>query len=1799
MTFNRLFLIPVWACLLSLSAYSQNNCSTAIPIGTIPYSSPTHTAGFPTANPGYTTCGTTDDYGPAAACGNASATGQDAVFSYIPVAGKECVTLTLNGPGIGVPPILNAAASLFIYKGCPGAAGSTCVDRVANTTGGISITLKDIKLTPGDTYYFVVDGGSACYPYQLKVDPGNCTPGVSCKYPIEITFPYENIPGSTLGMVNDFTPTTGCIRSDNLGEDIVYHFTLTNKQCFRYKVDNMSADGTMYITKGCPGATGTTCVRTSNCAMPYCNGIVEEVTLDAGDYYIVIKSNLPNKELKYNLTFQSLNPDNGVDCITCNDQDNCAPCKNTGFEKMSFEGWTGGYGSYGNPGATTGFRTGPLNDGLTRHTIVTRGHFDSLITALPVVAPDGGDYAVRLGNCNNNYQAEQISYTFVVDSNNTNFIYRYAVVLEDPGHGQSEQPYFSINMKVGSTQISCAKYEVFAKPGLDGFSQGMASPVNPGTAPESATSEGSTMYWKNWTTVNIPLLNYIGQTATITFTTKDCNAGAHFGYAYVDAECQRLDIIRDSNLFCHKDTVKLTAPLGFKTYKWSTGETTRSIEVTKKGIYKVTCTTVTGCVIELEAKILIEEAPIPDFSWEYNCKDSIVTFKDESQPVGGNPITTWSWYFGDGDSSHVQHPKHFYDSSATYDVHLIVATEGGCAADTIIGIPVDVYMPQGELNAIDTIRLCEGEDLHLQADTIELTEYEWKGPTGFSSTQISPTRVHVVPADSGWYYVHATIKDCVEKDDSTYVIIEPKKKPYICPDTVICLGDKAKLYSGGGKTCRWSPGKFLSDSMAFNPTCTPTTTIRYNLYLYNDLCPDTMLTVEVKPLSGVVGLELPDSIFVCKDEDVFAELGANGFDVFKWKGPNSYVSMQKDLDVPRVDQYKVGKYTVDATISNNKCLSGKDSIYIGLYPDPKVTIDPKNITYCKGDSGQMVASGAKTYEWSPNQYLSNYRIANPWFKPPASKQYSVIGTDIHGCKGYDTAFVTVKPLPQPNAGPDITFCIGDSAYIKLTQKYDSLLWSTGETTDSILVDTTVSISVTVYSNGCTGSDAMNVKVVDPGTFTLGPDTLLCIGNSYATNIVFSNPDSVIWQDDVRTLNRNIDTAGQYIVSIYVGKCLVTDTIIVSFDSIPVFSLGPDSTVCKGTAVTFSGTAKGALRYQWDTSPTDTTNAITVSNTGTFALTVYSIRCQYTDTVSLLVMDPPNPELGPEQFICDGDSVYFQSDITADKYLWNRGDTTKGFWAKNDSLYTLTVVIGPCTRFDSVRLHVQIPKTFSLGPDIHVCEDQSVTIYGPSGFDSYLWNTGATTQDIPANSTGTYSLYVTDKLCDAADTINVLIDTIPEFEFPEGPTICRGDSAVLTSPITASNYLWSTFETTSSITVKDEGLYTLYIQNGLCHFEDTIEVFVVDPPALNIGPDSIVCVGTGVSFGQVVPNATSYLWNNGSTDPVIRDTTEGIYSVVVNYSVCVLKDTAELVVTDMPSPYLGPDQHWCEGTVVNLFANTFGEQFIWNTPANGNNATVTREGTYIVVVKNGRCQNSDTINITYQPQHQVVLPPDVVLCSGEKYDIVAITNCQDPVFNWNTGETLRDITVHSTGDYILSVSYGVCVAIDTIHVQVNPLPAVEPIYALICPDDSAAIHLPEAYSYYHISSGEPFTETMLYPQMEYNLMVYDSAGCKFPTSIKGERDPDCDRDVYVPNTFTPNHDGANDMFKVEAYNLKLVQLLIFDRWGHMLFDTDDPARGWDGRFKGNICKTDVYEWKLIYENAYGKRKTKMGHVNLLK
>ncbi|MES2590352.1 MAG: PKD domain-containing protein [Bacteroidota bacterium] len=547
---------------------------------------------------------------------------------------------------------------------------------------------------------------------------------------------------------------------------------------------------------------------------------------------------------------------------------NCgAPCTNPGLESGSgfWDYWAGNPDTNTDPDdLTSGFNPPPSSflGNANPFTITNIGGFDPNVggTILPVVPPGGGNNALQIGDAtawgNSPWGAARASISFTVSASNSNFTYRYAVVLHDPttGHTDAERPYFRIKVRdAGGNVVTCGDYEVLAKQGTPEFADFIE------------TSNGSDMWYRPWTSVFIPLQAYIGQCITVEFTTSDCTQGGHLGYAYVDCSCDPLEIISSSPNVCGGNSVTLTAPAGGASYVWTDsiggtsgiiGSTTnQTAEVNLGGTYHVLVTSVAGptCLTNLEITIGSNPSfPVAQFTNSTVCAGAPTQFTDTSTPVGS--ITAWAWDF-DNDAvtdTLIQNPTHIFYTPGTYPVKLII-TWGGCNADSTIN--VTVTSPVLPIITAAGPFCANAAPVNLTADIPGGT---WSGP-GITN----PTLGTFTPSTSiiGNDTVTYTLSGICPAASSKVIVVNPIPTADAGIDKDICSGNSTNIGTSTttGYTYSWLPTSGLSITSVSNPSVTltnpvPLTTIAatYTVTVVAAGCQATdVVNVTVYPVTTV------------------------------------------------------------------------------------------------------------------------------------------------------------------------------------------------------------------------------------------------------------------------------------------------------------------------------------------------------------------------------------------------------------------------------------------------------------------------------------------------------------------------------------------------------------------------------------------------------------------------------------------------------------------------------------------------------------------------------------------------------------------------------------------------------------------------------------------------------------------------------------------------------------------------------------------------------------------------------------
>ena len=432
------------------------------------------------------------------------------------------------------------------------------------------------------------------------------------------------------------------------------------------------------------------------------------------------------------------------------------------------------------------------------------------------------------------------------------------------------------------------------------------------------------------------------------------------------------------------------------------------------------------------------------------------------------------------------------------------------------------------------------------------------------------------------------------------------------------------------------------------------------------------------------------------------------------------------------------------------------------------------------------------------------------------------------------------------------------------------------------------------------------------------------------------------------------------------------------------------------------------------------------------------------------------------------------------------------------------------------------------------------------------------------------------------------------------------------------YNWSTGVATPTITIGAVAatyIVTVSDANG-CSNTDNLVVTDNPLPTPNLGPDESFCEGN--SFTKILNPGSfiTYLWSDNTTGQVLGVSSAGIYGVTVSdFNGCINSDN--IVITEDPSPTvdIGPDINFCEDIVVSqvLDATTMlpgpGYNFLWSTGATTGTILATSFGTYSVIVSdNGtNCSTLSAVNIVAMPKATPDLGDDGVICQGQ---LIALDpNNKIPGYNyfWSNGSTTATINVFEPGIYWVQMDAvnGTCIGItDTIKLDPGVLPVLE-LGADLFPCNGQKVNLLNngsdfpgtTYEWQDGTKGSSYTATTtgLYEVEATNDCgsVIDQVYLEFQ---------DCSN-VYAPTAFTPNGDGKNDTFYPKT-DQELVEygFWIYDRWGKLVFKTNTPNFGWDGKVNGDYVQTGIYIWRISYVSAFqdvGERVEKIGEVTLIR
>lgn len=1225
---------------------------------------------------------------------------------------------------------------------------------------------------------------------------------------------------------------------------------------------------------------------------------------------------------------------------------------------------------------------------------------------------------------------------------------------------------------------------------------------------------------------------------------------------------------------------------GAAAWLWDFGDGTTSTQASPSHVYdrfgsytvKLVVTNSAGCKDSLTQNNLIRiEPPIVSFTANprSGCIPLTVNFKDSIFSV--DSVVSYFWDFGDGTSSALRTPTHTYTTDGGYNVKLVITTAGGCKDSLVVRNAIAAgARPIADFDATPR-RTCQSFPVQFtNRSQPPGDEWHWTFLNDNAVSDIQhPSRIFNF---AGFHDIRLVVgnKGCYD------TIVKTKFIEILFPVASIGLtpvncNNKFKIV--------------LQDRSQFGPN-------------------------------------VPDN-------------------VKKWKWEIRDLTRGKLLDTflvqnpPPYTLPDTGTYQIYLTVSQDSCQSYDSNIFTVIAEQPQLKTDKKLI--CRGNPVTFTATGLNTRNIQNYQWFFGDGSSLTTRQPTTTKTYAnpglylvrVVTTDVNNCVDSSKTDTLIVKGPTANFSANKTqICPGDVVIFKDSSYPDTIspikqwIWNYGDGSrqDTLLTKTptrthtytqsgsyTVSLTV-IDSSGCSHEKVMStlVNVASIKAAFTSPDTLSCPGIAvHFTNTSSGNGLSYQWSFGDSTFSNQVNPQKSYSKEGVYSVKLVTTNASGCTDSLTrinyvkvafpkaAFSF-PDqyTTTCPPLVARFVNHSSNYLRVVWNfgdgsTSTLDTpTHVFNLPGSYVIQLKVFGYGGCIDSAIKILKVKGPLSTQTHAPFAgCAPFSISVRASNNKDvaKFIWDFTDGTVLAPSPDSSAvhtYTAPGVYYPKLIVeDADGCRTVIPSADSVVVDaLNAAFFSSGSLVCDSGYVQFN------------NSTFSFS----------ADSLGFPNQYHWDFGFPNR----IDDTSSLASPRffynQAGNY-------PASLTVQT--------RFGCRQTTQSIIRVALTTRGRIVAPDT-ACVGSPIGFkGRLTFNPSSrvdWYWdfNNGKTyngsdpPPVAFGKARKYFPslMLTNAEGCTDTSVHALTVVPTPIPNVMPKlSNICYGQSVQLSASD-GTRYQWSPPAGLSNpniarplATPAQNIQYKLLVSNQfGCISTDSVQINVSQPFRVSASPDTTICAGDAVTLSAFGAVR---YLWTPAAGLSNVSTdhpralpRSTTRYKVT-GYGADACFTDsafVNIRVVDRPLVnagndttitvgssvqlnasgtsdiiqwrwEPANGLSCTNCPNPVATPR----------QPMT---------YRVNVTNAYGCTNSNIVSINLI--CPGSVlFIPNSFTPNGDGLNDVFYPRGRGIRtIISFRIFNRWGEMVFERqnfaiDDKNFGWDGTYKGQALNPDVYIYTL--------------------
>jgi gliding motility-associated-like protein len=666
---------------------------------------------------------------------------------------------------------------------------------------------------------------------------------------------------------------------------------------------------------------------------------------------------------------------------------------------------------------------------------------------------------------------------------------------------------------------------------------------------------------------------------------------------------------------------------------------------------------------------------------------------------------------------------------------------------------------------------------------------------------------------------------------------------------------------------------------------------------------------------------------------------------------------------------------------------------------------------------------------------------------------------------------------------------------------------------------------------------------------------------------------------------------------------------------------------------------GTTTYAWMVvaSPTVTgvhTVVITGTDNGTPPL---SSSATYFIKIENLAIPQPTLTSSPAGTICatPGATISLANCSAYDNVYWSNGGSGCSTIANSTGVYFVTVKKTGCFKSSSDTIQVfpnPVPVVF--GP-LNYCPPATSTtlslnapLAGMPAYATYTWATPATNTPTAALTGGVKTVTVTDVNGCSGSTTFTISTASPTVGITASPaSICGTGTSTLTASISgATSYSWSNGGTAQTTTVNVGGVYSVTVDANNCIATRTINVNINPTPTVVIPASVGICSGASATVGVTSfspAGAYTYTWSNGSNASSLTVTTATVLTLQVTNNIsgcvstisnsCTVVTAANPTVTMASTPVI-----FCDGFNATLTPTVTGGSptysYSW-TPSilgSSSSATTSTQGVYSVLVTDANLCSGTTTVATVKSSPSVSLSsPDYTICPSECSEITAVGTSSFTPFTYSWSNNAAFV-----GDSTLACNSGVvtvtmtdaqgCIAVSTATVVDDIIPVAS--FTATPPSPVNPGQLINFTSTSTIASGSITSTVWSFGDgngASGNPVNYAySASGTFPVTLIVTGTSGCadtmtvnyvvDAIIEIPNVFTPNGDGKNDLLKFK--NLEVFgsnNLTIFNRWGKKIFEQENYKNDWNGGGFNDGTYFFILSVPNATPNAY------KGHVQIMR